>query len=137
MPNHLQVVLRPWPYHGDGSKLLWKIKYSSKSLELPNSFRNLLPLPWYYHGHGNSVIYFLHHGSTAVLPADDLADYAWHNILEMKNSVTLYPKLNFFLRILELTVNIAVTIFHSLFFSSARLEVAAKATHYWLFYSRL
>ena len=54
-------------FHGDGSKLLcfwrpwWNIKYSSKSLDLPNSFRNerkklLLPLLWYYDGHENKLI---------------------------------------------------------------------------------
>ena len=29
---------------------------------------------YYYRGYGNWAIYFRHHGSSVVLPADDLAD---------------------------------------------------------------
>ena len=67
-PNHL--LEGPWYYHGDGSKirlLPWpwqyhdgvgnkKIKYSSKSLKLPNSFRN-----------GRKIFYCHYHGTTTAM----------------------------------------------------------------------
>ena len=40
------------------------------------------------------LFYFRHPSSTAVLPADDLADYAWHNILEMKE-ILIFLKFRF------------------------------------------
>ena len=55
------------------------MKYNSKSLELPNSFRNGRKNV-YCHCRGTTMasevvkFYFRHHGSAAALPADDLAE---------------------------------------------------------------
>ena len=56
------------------------MKHNSKSLELPNSFRNGRKI-LNCHGCGMTTatevvqFYFRHRGITAALPADDLADY--------------------------------------------------------------
>ena len=84
----------------------WKIKYSSKCLELPNSFRNGRK-NFYCHSSGTTTatevvkFYFRHHGTTAALPADDLADYhliGIYQLVQMKNKPQFYlnPRLDIF-----------------------------------------
>ena len=73
----MAVKLHYFRGHGSTTAVAVKNQYSSKSLELPNSFRNGRK-KFYCHGTTTAMevvkFYCYHRGSTAALPADDLAE---------------------------------------------------------------